>query len=442
MSAANPPTEPMTVLAERPRWRDMFASLRVPNYRLYATGQIVSTTAQGMQRIAQDWIVLQLSGSVVDVGITVALQFAPLLVFGLFGGVIADRYPKRTILQVTQSVMAALAATMCVLILTGVIEVWMIWGIALIGGFVVLIDNPARQSFVSEVVGPTLLRNAISLNSSTFQLGALIGPALGGLLLSAVGGGWAFAINALACLGTVYALSRMDDRRLLTAPTAQRPKLQLREGLEYAARKDEIKFTLVVLGSVSMFAYTMPVLLTDYADNVFKVGATGYGFFNALVAVGAFSGALLSTRRRGIALPTVIVGGILLGLLQALAGVAPEIILFSLLLVATGLASLSYFTASNSLVQMSTNIAIRGRVMGVFVLVQLGGQAIGGPIMGQIVDHFGAHVGMVVSGGVPLLTALIAGGVLLKRRGARRWTAAALLVDARRTLSGLRSLRR
>jgi len=407
----------MTVLESRPRWRDMFASLTVPNYRLYATGQIVSTTAQGMQRIAQDWIVLQLSGNVVDVGITVALQFAPLLVFGLFGGIIADRYPKRAILQVTQTAMALLAATMAALILTGVIQVWMIWVIALIGGFVVLIDNPARQSFVSEVVGPALLRNAISLNSSTFQLGALIGPALGGLLLSAIGGGWSFAINALACLGTVYALSRMDPARLLTAAAAPRAKRQLREGLEYAARKPEILFTLVVLASVSMFAYTMPVLLTDFADNVYRVGATGYGVFNALVAVGAFSGALLSTRRRGVALRTVIVGGVLLGALQAAAGVAPQIILFSLLLIATGLASLSYFTASNSLVQLSTNIAIRGRVMGVFVLVQLGGQAIGGPIMGQIVDHFGAHVGMVVSGAVPLLTALVAGAVLVRRRG-------------------------
>jgi MFS family permease len=407
----------MMVLSDRPRWRDMFASLRVPNYRLYATGQIVSTTAQGMQRIAQDWIVLQLSGSVVDVGITVALQFAPLLVFGLFGGIIADRYPKRAILQITQTVMAMLAATMAVLILTGAIQVWMIWGIALIGGFVVLVDNPARQSFVSEVVGPTLLRNAISLNSSTFQLGALIGPALGGLLLSAIGGGWSFGINALACLGTVYALSRMNRDQLLSSAPAARAKGQLREGLQYAARKPEILFTLIVLASVSMFAYTMPVLLTDFADHVYKVGATGYGVFNALVAVGAFSGALLSTRRRGVALRTVIVGGAVLGLLQAAAGVAPEIILFSLLLIGTGLASLSYFTASNSLVQLSTNIMIRGRVMGVFVLVQLGGQAIGGPIMGQIVDHFGAHTGMLVSGAVPLLTALIAGAVLVRRRG-------------------------
>ncbi|HEY0249766.1 MAG TPA: MFS transporter [Gryllotalpicola sp.] len=407
----------MPVLSERPRWRDTFASLRVPNYRLYATGQIVSTTAQGMQRIAQDWIVLQLSGNVADVGITVALQFAPMLVFGLYGGVIADRYPKRRILQVTQTVTALLAATMAVLIITGSIEVWMIWGIALIGGFATLVDNPARQSFVSEVVGPTLLRNALSLNSSTFQLGALIGPALGGVLLSAIGGGWSFAVNALACLGTVYALSRMNSSALLPAPAAPRHKGQLREGLQYAARKDEILFTLIVLSSVSLFIYTMPVLLTAFADNVYRVGPTGYGIFNALVAVGALGGALLSTRRTGVSLRTVIIGGAILGFVQGVAGLAPQVLIFGVVLIGAGLAQLLYFTASNSLVQMSTNIAIRGRVMGVFVLIQLGGQSIGGPIMGAIVDAFGPHVGMIVSGAVPMLTALVAGAVLVKRRG-------------------------
>ncbi|WP_344773132.1 MFS transporter [Gryllotalpicola kribbensis] len=414
---ANPPTEPMLVLSGRPRWRDMFASLKVPNYRLYASGQIVSTTAQGMQRIAQDWIVLQLSGNVADVGITVALQFAPMLVFGLYGGVIADRYPKRRILQVTQTMMALLAATMAALIFTGSIQVWMIWCIALLGGFATLIDNPARQSFVSEVVGPALLRNALSLNSSTFQLGALIGPAVGGILLSAVGGGWSFAINALACLGTVFALGRLDGSRLLPAPKAPRRKGQLREGLEYAARKDEILFTLIVLTSVALFVYTMPVLLTAFADHVYDVGSSGYGIFNALVALGALSGALLSNLRASVSLRTVIVGAVILGFVQALAGLAPQLGIFAVLLVGAGMSQLLYFIASNSLVQMSTNIAIRGRVMGVFVLIQLGGQSIGGPLMGWIVDNFGPHVGMTVSGTMPLLTALVAGVVLVKRRG-------------------------
>ena len=414
---ANPPTEPMPVLAHRPRWRDMFASLKVPNYRLYATGQIVSTTAQGMQRIAQDWIVLQLSGNVADVGITVALQFAPMLVFGLYGGVIADRYPKRRILQATQTLSAVLAGAMAALIFTGSLQVWMIWCIAFIGGFGTLVDNPARQSFVSEVVGPSLLRNALSLNSSTFQLGALIGPAIGGILLSAIGGGWSFGVNALACLGTVFALSRMDASKLRPAPKAPRRKGQLREGLEYAARKDEILFTLIVLTSVALFVYTLPVLLTAFADHVYHVGSSGYGIFNALVALGALSGALLSNLRATVTLRTVIVGAIVLGIVQSLAGLAPQITIFGVLLVAAGMSQLLYFIASNSLVQMSTNIAIRGRVMGVFVLIQLGGQSIGGPLMGWIVDNFGPHVGMTVSGVMPLLTAAVAGVVLLKRRG-------------------------
>jgi MFS family permease len=306
---------------------------------------------------------------------------------------------------------------MAALIFTGSIQVWMIWCIALLGGFATLIDNPARQSFVSEVVGPALLRNALSLNSSTFQLGALIGPAVGGILLSAVGGGWSFAINALACLGTVFALSRLDGSRLLPAPKAPRRKGQLREGLEYAARKDEILFTLIVLTSVALFVYTMPVLLTAFADHVYDVGSSGYGIFNALVALGALSGALLSNLRASVSLRTVIVGAVILGFVQALAGLAPQLGIFAVLLVGAGMSQLLYFIASNSLVQMSTNIAIRGRVMGVFVLIQLGGQSIGGPLMGWIVDNFGPHVGMTVSGTMPLLTALVAGVVLVKRRG-------------------------
>jgi MFS family permease len=321
---------------------------------------------------------------------------------------------------------------MATLIITGSIQVWMIWLIALIGGFAILVDNPARQSFVSEVVGPSLLRNAISLNSSTFQLGALIGPALGGLLLSAIGGGWSFALNALACVGTIYALGRMDGSKLLPAPPVARGRGQLREGLAYAKRKPEILFTLIVLASMSVFAYTMPVLLTAFADHVFKVGATGYGIFNALVALGALSGGLLSTRRVSVSLRTIIIGGAALGAVQALAGVSPGIILFSMLLVGTGFASLWYFTASNSLVQMSTNLAIRGRVMGVFVLVQLGGQALGGPVMGFLVDHYGPHVGMLVSGVVPLLTALTAGIVLVKKRGGSVRAAALRAVRLRR----------
>jgi MFS family permease len=410
------PTEPIAVLTRRPRWRETFSSLRIPNYRLYVSGQIVSTTAMGMQRVTQDWLVLQLSGSVAAVGVTVAMQFAPMLLFGLLGGVVADRYSKRRLLILTQSTAAAIAATLAVLILTGNIQVWHIWALAFCLGLVTVVDSPARQVFVNEIVGPRHLRNAISLNSSTFQLGSLIGPALGGIAITAVGSGWAFAINAVACLVVVTALSSMKASQLLHSPRTPRSKGQLAEGLRYATHKPAILWTLVVLGAVAMFAYNMPVLLAAYADNVFDVGASGYGLFNAVVAGGALAGALASARRIHVGLRTTILGAAALGLIQASAGFMPAIAPFTVLIVAAGASSLLFLTAANSLVQMSTNIGIRGRVMALYVLIQLGGQAIGGPIMGWIVEQFGAHVGMVVSGVVPLTVACVVGLIVARER--------------------------
>jgi MFS family permease len=410
------PTEPLPVLTNRPPWRQTFSSLKIPNYRLYVSGQVVSTTALGMQRVTQDWLVLQLSGSVAAVGVTVAMQFTPMLLFGLFGGVIADRYSKRKLLIATQSIAAAIAAALAVLILTGNIQVWHIWALAFCLGLVTVVDNPARQVFVNEIVGPRHLRNAISLNSSTFQLGSLIGPAIGGIAITAVGSGWAFAINSASCLVVVGALIAMNASALLRVPPAPRAKGQLVEGLRYAAGKPTILMTLIVLGSVAMFAYNMPVLLAAYADNVFDVGASGYGLFNALVAAGALTGALLSARRVGIGLRTPIIGAIALGAIQAAAGFMPTIAPFAALIVVAGAASLLFLTAANSLVQMSSNLSVRGRVMALYILVQLGGQAIGGPVMGWIVEQFGPHVGMIVSGLVPLVVASIVALVLARRR--------------------------
>nr|WP_240978313.1 MFS transporter [Planctomonas sp. JC2975] len=389
--------------------------MAVPNYRLYAGAQVVATTALGMQRVAQDWLVLQLSGSVTAVGVTVAMQFAPMLIFGLLGGVIADRYSKRMLLMLTQSTAALLAAILAVLILTGTVQVWHIWALAFVGGFVTVVDNPARQVFVNEIVGPRLLRNAISLNSSTFQLGALIGPAVGGIAISAVGSGWAFVINSFACLVVVGALGMMNTKELLHTPVAARGKGQLAEGLRYAAQKPSILFTIIILGAVAMFAYTMPVLLAAFANDVYKVGSAGYGFFNALVAVGALTGAVLSTRRMGVSLRLVIGGAAVLGVVQASAALSPDMIVFAVLMMASGAASLLFLTSANSLVQMSTNLGIRGRVMALYILVQLGGQALGGPVMGWIVERYGPDWGLAVSGLVPLTTAIVVGALMMQR---------------------------
>jgi MFS family permease len=408
-------TSPIPVMTSRPRWRDTFVSLGVPNYRLYAGGQVVATTALGMQRVTQDWLVLQLSGSVTAVGVTVAMQFAPMLLFGLLGGVIADRYSKRVLLMVTQTTAALISAALAALVLSGTVQVWHIWALALVGGFVTVVDNPARQVFVNEIVGPQLLRNAISLNSSTFQLGALIGPAIGGLAITAVGSGWAFALNAGACALVVASLAIMDASALHHTPVRPRAKGQLKEGLRYAARKPAILLTIVMLSAVAFFAYTMPVLLAAYADDVFKVGAAGYGLFNAFVAVGALTGAVLSTRRLAVSLRLVVGGAAVLGVVQASTALAPGIVVFALLITAGGAASLLFLTSANSLVQQSTNLGVRGRVMALYILVQLGGQALGGPLMGWIVERVGPAAGMAVSGIVPFAAAVAIAVVVMTR---------------------------
>lgn len=402
-----PPTGPMPALSARPPWRETFISLRVTNYRRFAASNLVANTAVWMQRIAMDWLVLQLSGSVAAVGITVFMQFAPMLIFGLWGGVIADRYSKQRLLVCTQSAAAALAALLAILTLSGAVEVWHVYAISFALGLVTVVDNPARQVFVNELVGPAYLRNAISLNSSIFQLGGLIGPAIGGILITAVGGGWSFAINSVACLAVVGSLLSLRRSELHQSPAAPRGKGQLTEGMRYVRRKPVIFWTVVMVAVLAVFAFNMPVFLAAYANDVYDVGAQGYGMFNALVAAGALAGALASTRRTSIRLSMVVGTAAALGIVQALAGFAPGEIAFSVLLVCIGVGNLLFITAANSLVQMSSNVQIRGRVISLYILVLLGGQALGGPLMGWIVEALGPHVAMAVSGLVPAAAAVV-----------------------------------
>ncbi|NYJ30331.1 MFS family permease [Galbitalea soli] len=412
---ASPPTEPMPVITGRIPWSESLSSLRVHNFRLFTLSNIVAMSGTWMQRIAQDWLVLQLSGSVAAVGVTVAMQFTPMLLFGLYGGLIVDRYSKRMLLMMTQSIAGVLATLLAVLALTGTVQVWHVYAIAFVVGLVTVVDNPTRQVFVNELVGPRNLRNAISVNSSVFQLGGLIGPAIAGALLVAVGAGWAFAINAATCALTVATLGMLRTASLVRSAAVPRSKGQLRQGLAYALRKPTILWSVVMVAVLSVFALSMPVILAAYANDVFGVGAAGYGLFNTLVAAGAFTGAVLSTRRTRVRLRTVVAMGGLWGALQAVAGLMPGEGGFAVTLVALGVANLLFITAANSLVQMSSNLGIRGRVMSLYVLVLLGGQAIGGPLMGWIVERWGPHIGMIVSGAVPALTALVIGVVLARR---------------------------
>jgi len=415
-STAIPPTEPIPVLLERPRWRDTFDSLRVFNYRLYVISQVLSNTSGWMQKIATDWLVNELTHNVALVGVTVFLQFAPVLLFGIWGGVLADRVDKRRLMMVTQSTTALLCAVLGALTITGVVVVWQVWGVAFLLGMVAVVEGPARSAFVNEMVGHRRLRNAISLNASIFHLGGLVGPAISGVLIVLVGSGWSISVNAVAAVVVVVTLGCMRGRELLPSPRAIRSKGQIREGVRYVIGKPTIFWPMVMLAFVSTFGMTLPVLLVAFADNVYQTGAAGYGLYSSAAAVGALTGAVLSTRRMNVRLRTIMFAAGLFGLALILAGNAPWEPLFLIFLVSIGVARLLFATAAESIVQLSTNRSIRGRVMSLYSMVMLGGQAIGGPISGAIAHRFGVETAMTVAGVVPALAAIVI-AIVLARSG-------------------------
>lgn len=415
-STSIPPTEPIPVLLERPRWRDTFDSLRVFNYRLYVISQVLSNTSGWMQKIATDWLVNELTHNVALVGVTVFLQFAPVLVFGVWGGVIADRVDKRRLMMGTQLTTALLCAVLGALTIIGIVEVWQVWGVAFLLGMVAVVEGPARSAFVNEMVGHRRLRNAISLNASIFHLGGLLGPAISGVLIVLVGSGWSISVNAVAAIVVAVTLGCMRVRELLPSPRAIRSKGQIREGVKYVIGKPTIFWPMIMLAFVSTFGMTLPVLLVAFADNVYQTGAAGYGLYSSAAAVGALTGAVLSTRRMTVRLRTIMFAAGLFGLALVLAANAPWEPLFLVFLVSIGVTRLLFATGAESIVQLSTNRVIRGRVMSLYSMVMLGGQALGGPISGAIADRFGVQTAMTVAGIVPAVAAIVI-AVVLARSG-------------------------
>ncbi|MET4783709.1 MFS transporter [Glaciihabitans sp. UYNi722] len=414
--AISPATEPIPVLLQRPRWRDTFDALRVFNYRLYVISQVIANTSGWMQKIAIDWLVNELTHNVALVGVTVFLQFAPVLLFGVWGGLIADRVDKRKLMMTTQSVTVLLCAWLGVVTLMGVVTVGEVWATAFLLGLVAVVEGPARSAFVNEMVGHRRLRNAISLNASIFHLGGLLGPAISGVLIALVGSGWSIGVNAIAATVVVITLGCMRVRELLPSPRAERSKGQIREGLSYVFSKPTIFWPMLMLAFVSMFGMTLPVLLVSFADHVYRTGATGYGLYSSAAAVGALSGAVLSTRRMNVRLRTIMFAAGLFGLALILAGLAPWEPLFLVFLVSIGITRLLFATGAESIVQLSTNRSIRGRVMSIYSMIMLGGQALGGPISGAIADRFGVHVAMTIAGIVPAIAAVVI-AIVLARSG-------------------------
>ncbi|UOE22183.1 MFS transporter [Thermobifida halotolerans] len=396
----------------------MFRSLRIRNYRLFAVGQVISNSGTWMQRIAQEWLVLQLSGgSGVALGIATALQFLPMLVLGLWGGALADRFPKRRLLLATQILMGLLALGLGVLATLGTAEVWHVYVFALGLGLVTVVDNPVRQSFVIEMVGRQDLPNAVALNSAGFQLGRVVGPAVAGLLIGLVGSGPVFLINAASFVAVITGLLMMRPEELHTGDPASRSKGQVREGLRYIAGRRDLTLLLAMIAFVQLFGSNVQTQLALMVNNVFRTGAEAFGLAATFLAVGALSGALLAARREAPRLRTVVLGAFLFGVLQIVAGFMPGYVPFLLALVPMGICFMTFTTSMNAYFQLNVEPGMRGRVMAMYMLVFLGVSPIGAPIVGVLADVFGPAVSMVVGGAVSALVAAAVTAILGRRLG-------------------------
>lgn len=407
-----------SMTATGPRTRgDAFAALRVRNYRIYLAGNSIAGTGTWMQSVAQDWLVHELTGSAAAVGITMACQFLPVLLLGMHGGMIADRYPSRTILMVTQGVNGTLSAVLAVLTITGAVHPVHIYLLALAFGLVFVVDNPARQVFVNEVVPARYLRNAIALSAAVLQATRLVGPGVAGVLIGTAGTGWAFAANALCYVGPTIGLARMRSAELLPAPTVHRAPGQLRSALGHVAARPHVAWTIGLVAVMGTFGLNFPVVLTAMAGTTFHGDAGLYGLFNIVLAAGSVAGALVAGARLHTRLRLLITLAGAFGLAQAAAAFAPGIGAFLVALAVMGAANLAFQALANSSVQMGVDPAFRSRVMGLYLLALTGGSPLGAPLVGWITAHAGPRIGMAVCGIVPALAALAVGVLMIVRRG-------------------------
>ncbi|OON72325.1 MFS transporter [Streptomyces tsukubensis] len=417
--SAPAPTGHDSESAREPGRTSMFSSLKIRNYRLFFTGQVVSNIGTWMQRIAQDWLVLSLTGSSAAVGITTALQFLPMLLFGLYGGVLVDRLPKRQILFVTQAVMGLTGLFLAVLTLSGNVQVWHVYMTAFVLGLVTVIDNPARQTFVSEMVGPDQIRNAVSLNSANFQSARLVGPAVGGALITAVGSGYAFLLNGLSFIAPLIGLMLMRESALHRGKRTNRGKGQLREGLHYVAGRPDLIWPIVLVGFIGTFGFNFPVWLSAFADDVFHAGAGTYAVFNILMAAGSLAGALLAARRTTTRLRLLVAAALAFAGLEVVTAMAPSLWLFGALLVPIGMFGLTTNVTANQSIQLATDPEMRGRVMSLFMMVFTGGTPLGAPLLGWVTDTYGARIGFAAGGAIALVAAVAVGLILAKVGGLR-----------------------
>ena len=408
-----------------------FRALAHRNYRLYYTGGFISNIGTWMQRIAQDWLVLLLSdNSGTALGITTGLQFLPILLLSPYAGAVADRFPKKRLLQLAQLMMAAPAVLLGVLAVTGVAEQWHVYAIALLFGIGTAFEAPVRQSFVSELVTPEDLQNAVSLNSASFNGGRIIGPGLAGLMIAALGSG-------VQATGVVILLNAASYGAVLVALQAIRGGLPERDGpppprrgmivdgMRYVRARPDLVLILGVMFFVGTFGLNFQLTSALMATEVYGKGAGEYGVIGSIMALGSITGALLSARRQTVRLRLVVVSALVFGSVEILIALMPSYLTFVLLTPVIGITALTTITSANTLMQLTVPAELRGRVMALYLMVFMGGTPLGSPLVGWVGEAFGARWSLIGGGLVSILGTLLCVVLYLRARTRREASAEA-----------------
>jgi MFS family permease len=398
--------------------RRTFSSLSDHNYRAYFLGSAVSVSGTWMQRVAQDWLVLQLTHSGVALGISSALQFAPVLVLGAWGGAVIDRVDRRRLLLLTQILSALLAAVLGLVTATGLVTLWMVYALTLGLGVVTVFDSPARQTFVAEMVGTDKVINAQSLYSTVHNGGRLVGPALAGIVIAWLGVAAAFAINSLSFVAMIVALASMDVGTLLRIPPTARAPRQIREGFAYLWSHRELRASLLLVAVVGVFGQNFRVVLPLLAQDTYRGGAQSYGYLTAALGLGAVMGALGSAARSRSSLRGLLITCLAFGATNLLVAAMPSFVLALAMIACVGVTNIIFNTVGRTLMIIESEPAMRGRVMALYNIVFLGSTPIGGPIVGWACQAWGARSGFVIAG---VSAAGAAAVMVITSRGSAPW---------------------
>ena len=398
--------------------KSTFRSLRGRNYRLWAGGAIVSNVGTWMQRTAQDWLVLTelTRHNATAVGVVMALQYGPQLLLLPLTGFAADYLDRRRLLLATQAAMGMLALVLGILTVTGLVQLWHVYLFAFLLGCAAAFDAPARQTFVSDLVGEADLSNAVALNSTSFNAARLIGPAIAGTLIAAVGAGWVFLINAASFGAVLCSLCLLRVGELHAGGKARRNRGSLAEGFRYVGQRPDLKAVLLMLFLIGTFGLNFPIFVSTMSVTVFHGGPGRYGLLTSVMAIGSVIGALLSARRPKPDMRLLAGGASIFGVGIALAAVMPNDWLFGLALILVGASAQTLTTGAISLVQLSTAPAMRGRVIAILLAITLGGTPLGAPIIGWVADALGPRWALGVGAAAGLAAAVVGFRSLMTHR--------------------------